>query len=172
MKRILYFFILIPFILCAQNTENDTLRLKADLALTGFWQGGNVQTLIFRANSNISFKPFKNTTFRTQNSYVLQEFGGDKADEDILSLNFININSHKRFHPLLLGFFSTNFRRQIDDRYIFGGGFSYQLINKNKYSLRISLTGEFEHTEFNTTDFKIDDYDGESEINTWRSTQS
>jgi hypothetical protein len=48
-----------PILLSAQINESDTLNLKAKLALTGFWQSGNVETLIFRAKSDLSFKPWK-----------------------------------------------------------------------------------------------------------------
>ena len=89
MKNILYFFLFSPIFLSAQINEGDTLNLKASLSLTGFWQGGNVETLIFRAKSNLSFKPSKKLVFKTQNSYVYQAFGKEKADEDILSLNFL-----------------------------------------------------------------------------------
>lgn len=154
----------------AQVKDKDSIKLRMDLSLTGFWQGGNVETLIFRAANKFDYQFAKNVKFRSQNSYVLQEFGRVKADEDILSLNFVNINTHKRLHPLALAFFSTNFRRKIDYRYIVGGGLSYQFLKKKKHNIIMSLTGEFEHTDFETTDFKIDDYDGYTAINTWRST--
>ena len=43
-----------PACLSAQINESDTLNVKADLLITGSWQGGNVETLIFRAESNMS----------------------------------------------------------------------------------------------------------------------
>ena len=170
MKRIVLFIFFIPFFLSAQEKEKDSIKVRADLALTGFWQGGNVETLIFRANSNVSFKPWNRWVFKTQNSYVFQEFGGDKADEDILSLNFLYIHPEKRFHPLLLGFFSTNFRREIRYRYLVGGGFSYQVFKNKNSQLKMSLTTEYENTDFKTTDFNENEFDGMKEIDTWRTT--
>lgn len=170
MKNLVNCFIFFPFLLIAQMNESDTLSIKADLSLTGFWQGGNVETIIFRANSNLSFKPWKKAVFKTQNSYVYQEFGKEKADEDILSLNFLNINPHRRFHPLVLAFFSTNFRRNIDYRFIAGAGFSYKILKQKKAELNMSFTSEYENTVFGTTDFNQNQYDGLQEINTWRST--
>jgi hypothetical protein len=38
-------------VLSAQINESDTLRVKASLSITGFYQGGNVETLIFRAKT-------------------------------------------------------------------------------------------------------------------------
>lgn len=170
MKKILLMLFFTGCGIFAQVKDKDSIKLRMDLSLTGFWQGGNVETLIFRAANKFDYQFAKNVKFRSQNSYVLQEFGRVKADEDILSLNFVNINTHKRLHPLALAFFSTNFRRKIDYRYIVGGGLSYQLLKKKKHNIIMSLTGEYEHTDFKTTDFKIDDYDGYTAINTWRST--
>jgi len=114
MTKFLYFLLFFPMLLSAQINESDTLSIKAKLSLTGFYQGRNVETIIFRAKSDFSFKPLKNWVFKTQNSYVYQEFGKEKADEDILSQNFFYLNPDRKLYPLLLGFISTNFRREID----------------------------------------------------------
>ncbi len=157
-------------LLSAQINESDTLKLKANLSLTGFWQAGNVETLIFRAKSDLSVKPWKKWVFKTNNSYVYQEFGKEKADEDILSLNFLYFNPERKFYPLALGFISTNFRREIDVRYLFGAGVTYQVLNKDKNWLKFSITGEYEQTNFSETDFNISEYDGSKSINTLRGT--
>ncbi len=157
-------------LLSAQINESDTLKLKANLSLTGFWQAGNVETLIFRAKSDLSVKPWKKWVFKTNNSYVYQEFGKEKADEDFLSLNFLYFNPERKFYPLALGFISTNFRREIDVRYLFGAGVTYQVLNKNKNWLKFSITGEYEQTNFSETDFNISEYDGSKSINTLRGT--
>ena len=170
MKKIVYFFFIFPLVLSAQINESDSIPVKADLSLTGFWQGGNVETLIFRANSNFSFKLHESLVFKTQNSYVFQEFGGDKADEDFLSLNFLYINPDRKFYPLFLGFVSTNFRREIDVRYLFGGGFSYQIFKKKKDWLKMSLTSEYEQTNFKSANFNLTEYNVSKSINTFRST--
>ncbi|MEO1099056.1 MAG: hypothetical protein AAFX57_15090, partial [Bacteroidota bacterium] len=75
MKKVLCCLFFLPFCLSAQTNESDTIKLKASLSLTGFLQGGNVQTLIFRAKSDVSYKPWKKWVFKTKNSYVYQEFG-------------------------------------------------------------------------------------------------
>jgi hypothetical protein len=170
MRKFLYILLFVPTFFLAQINESDTLNLKAKLSLTGFWQGGNVQTLIFRAKSDVSFKPWKKWVFKTQNSYVYQEFGKEKADEDILSLNFLYLNPDKKIYPLLLGFVSTNFRREIDVRYLFGAGFTYQVINNEKSWLKLSMTSEYEHTNFSKTNFNQVEYNGQEIINTARST--
>ena len=88
MKKLLFVILVFPLMLSAQINESDSLNFKANLSITGFWQDGNVETIIFRTKSEIGFKPWKNWVFKTRNSYVYQEFGKEKADEDILSLNF------------------------------------------------------------------------------------
>lgn len=170
MKRVVYFFFFIPLFLSAQINESDTLNFKARLSLTGFWQGGNVNTLIFRASSDMAFKPWKNWVFKTKNSYVYQEFGKEKADEDILSLNFLYINPERKFYPLFLGFISTNFRREIDLRYLFGAGVTYQILRDKKNWLKMSLTSEFEQTNFARANFNHTEYNTSKSINTLRGT--
>lgn len=170
MKNLLYCLLLLPVVLSAQINESDTLKVKASLSLTGFWQGGNVETLIFRARSDVSYKPFKKWVFKTQNSYVYQEFGKVKADEDILSLNFLYFNPERKIYPQLLGFVSTNFRREIDLRYLLGAGFTYQILTSEKDWLKFSITCEYEQTDFAQTDFNRSAYDGNQFIQTLRGT--
>lgn len=170
MRKSWLLFLLVPFFLSAQLDESDTLNLKANLSLTGFWQGGNVNTLIFRARSEVSFKPVENWVFKTQNSYVYQEFGREKADEDILSLNFLYIHPEKKIYPLLLAFVSTNFRREIDARYMAGAGVTFQVMKKKKNFLKFSLSSEYEETNFDNNNFNFSDYDGTTTINTFRAT--
>ena len=170
MKKVLYYFLFFPVFLSAQINGSDTLNLKASLSLTGFWQGGNVETLIFRANSDLSFKPLKKLVFNTKNSYVYQEFGNEKADEDILSLNFLYFNPEQKVYPLLLGFLSTNFRREIDLRYLVGAGATYQVLSNKKNWLKLSVSCEYEQTNFAKTNFNRLSYNGNRSINTLRST--
>lgn len=170
MKNVFHILLFLPVILPAQINESDTLKLKANLSLTGFWQGGNVETVIFRAKSEVSLKPWKNWIFKTRNSYVYQEFGKEKADEDILSLNFLYINPERKFYPLFLGFVSTNFRREIDLRYIYGAGVTYQVLNEKDNWLKFSITSEYERTDFAQATFNRSEYDGDASIKTLRGT--
>jgi len=170
MKKFIYILFLIPTLFFGQINESDTLKVKAKLSITGFWQAGNVETFIFRSKGDLSVKPWKNWVFKTQNSYVYQAFGGDKADEDFLSLNFLYLNPEKRLYPLVLGFMSTNFRREINARYLFGAGITYQVIQTEKSWLKLSLTSEYEQTYFTKTNFNLDEYNGRENINTMRGT--
>ncbi|RRO13357.1 DUF481 domain-containing protein [Flavobacteriaceae bacterium 14752] len=170
MKKVLIFLWFIPIGLWAQINESDTLNFKANLSLTGFYQGGNVETFIFRAKSDLSFKPFKKWVYKTTNSYVFQEFGKEKADEDILSLNFLYFNPKRKFYPLILGFISTNFRREIDLRYLVGGGVTYKILDKKDDWLKVALSTEYEKTQFGKSDFILSEYDGKDVIETQRAT--
>ena len=170
MKKILYYFLFLPIFLSAQINESDTLNLKANLSLTGFYQGGNVETLIFRAKSDLSFKPLKKWVFKTKNSYVYQEFGKEKADEDILSLNFLYFNPERKIYPLLLGFVSTNFRREINLRYLLGAGVTYQILNKKNNWLKLAISSEYEQTDFGKGNFNLSEYNGNKSLNTLRGT--
>jgi len=170
MRIIISLLLLFSLSVQAQKTQNDSLSFKADLSLTGLYQGGNVETIIFRAKSKMTFKPLKKWEFKTQNSYVYQEFGKTKADEDVLSLNFLHFNPEKRIYPLVLGFFSTNFRREIDYRYLTGAGVTLKLFEKENNWLKFALSSEYENTRFDNTDFNIDQYDGSEELSTFRGT--
>ncbi len=167
---LLIILILSPQLLFAQINESDSLDIQADLAITGFLQKGNVQTFIFRTSSNISARFFHNLVFKTQNSYVYQEFGTVKADEDILSLNFLYLNPDKEIYPLALAFVSTNFRREIEARYLFGAGASFQVFEKEKNWLKLSVTTEYERTKFKKANFNKPEYDGKFTINAMRTT--
>ncbi len=170
MKRLVFYFLMFPIVLLAQINESDTLNVKASLSITGFYQGGNVETLIFRTKTDFSFKPWKKWVFKNQNSYIYQEFGKEKADEDILSLNFLYLNPQRKIYPFVLGFISTNFRREIDLRFLFGAGATFQIINKEDHWLKFSISSEYEQTDFSETDFNYSQYDGQSSINTFRGT--
>jgi hypothetical protein len=169
-KHIVCYFLLFPLTLFTQINESDTLNLNASLSVTGFWQSGNVETLIFRAKSNITAKPWKKWVVKTQNSYVYQAFGRQKADEDFLSLNFLYFDPERRFYPQVLAFVSTNFRREISLRSLLGAGVTYQILNKKDNWLKCSITSEYEQTDFKQTTFNRTAYDGDESINTFRGT--
>ncbi|GAB5565055.1 MAG: hypothetical protein Wins2KO_21180 [Winogradskyella sp.] len=170
MKKLLFYFLLVPVFVSAQINESDSLKLKANLSLTGFYQSGNVETLIFRANSEVTYKPWEKWVFKTKNSYVLQEFGKTKADEDILSLNFLYLNPDRKIYPFVLGFVSTNFRREIDIRSLFGAGLTFKIFDEKKKWLKMSLSSEYEQTKFANSTFNISEYNSNNRINTLRGT--
>lgn len=172
MKKLLFFLFFLPMVLVAQIDESkrDTLTLKAKLSLTGIWQRGNVITSIFRARSDVSYKPWRKWVFKTQNTYVYQAFGRIKADEDALSLNFLYFNPEQRVYPFILGIASTSFRREIDLRYLLGAGFTVNLLKEGENWLKFSLSSEYEQTDFDRADFNRPIYNNDSSIHTFRGT--
>ncbi|ARV08614.1 hypothetical protein BTO05_02765 [Winogradskyella sp. PC-19] len=170
MKKFILFFLVFPIFVSAQINESDSLKVKASLSFTGFWQSGNVETLILRGRTDFSVKPWRKWVFKNTNSYVYQAFDNDKADSDFLSLNFLYFNPEKRFYPQVLGFFSTNFRREIDSRYLIGTGATYQILKDKSHWLKASLTFEYEETNFRTDTFNKAEFNGNNNINTFRST--
>lgn len=170
MKHLWIWIWLLPVGAWAQINESDTLDFKAKLALTGIFQEGNVETLIFRARTDISAKPLSSLVFKTSNSYVYQAFGGQKADADILSLNFLYLHPERKVYPLLLGFVSSSFRRKIDLRSLLGMGVSFQLLDQKTHWLKLSLSMEYEQTRFSETNFNLNFYDEQEAIRTFRTT--
>ena len=166
----LIFLFLSGFHLSAQINESDSLKLKAKLSVTGILQGGNVQTGIFRSKAEVSYRPIDRLAFKTTNSYIYQEFGNVKADEDFLSLNFLYFNPENRIYPLALGFLSSNFRREINLRSLFGFGLTFQIFSKNENWLKCSVSSEYEQTEFKSDRFNLAEYNGNESINTFRGT--
>ncbi len=170
MRKLLLLFALLPFCLFAQKTDSDTLKLKADASLNGFWQTGNVTTFIFRTRANLSYRPWDKWILTSRNSYLYQEFGRVKADVDIESLNFLSFDPDRRFFPLVIGIVTSNFRREIDLRYKIGAGVTYKLFDSEDVKLRFSLSSEYENTHFDKDQFNFDEYNGSTYINTVRST--
>ena len=163
--------LLCPLLISAQEKETeDSLKFKAKLSLTGFYQTGNVNTLIFRTRADAKWKPWNKLVFRSRNSYLYQEFGNEKADEDIVSLNFLEFNPEQRLFPLAIGIVSSNFRREIGVRYLLGGGLTYKVFENHEDWLKISISWEYENTNFTDNQFNYEEYEGLRSINTVRNT--
>lgn len=170
MKKYLFFFLVSPIFVSAQINESDSLKVKASLSFTGLWQSGNVETLILRGRTDFSVRPWKKWVFKNTNSYVYQAFDKDKADSDFLSLNFLYFNPERRLYPQVLTFVSTNFRREIAQRYLVGAGATYQIIQGDDNWLKTSLTLEYENTDFRQDMFNRSQFSGSKSLNTMRGT--
>lgn len=163
MKHIILFSLLLfPYLLFAQLNESDTVNFKANLSLTGAWQEGNAEVLIFRGKAEATVKPIDALVFKTQNSYLYQAFFKQRADEDIYSRNILYFKPERKFYPFLLGFISTNFRRKIDLRYFIGAGATWQIVHNQNHWVKLGISGEYEETDFARDDFNEDNYDGNS----------
>ena len=85
-------------------------------------------------------------------------------------MNFLYFHPERRVYPLLIGIATTNYRREIDLRYLLGTGVTFQIFNKEEYWLKLSVSSEFERTDFGKNEFNFTDYDGINTINTFRGT--
>jgi hypothetical protein len=172
MRKILLFSLLIILGLKAgaQINESDTLLIQSRFSLTGNWQSGNVEMLVFRGRADISFAPNSHFAFKTQNAYLYQEFFKRKADEDIFSRNFVYFNQTKKLYPFAYTFLTSNFRRKIDFRYFAGLGLGIHLWRKKNHLLKTALSGVYEQSNFTVVNFNKSEYNGQNQINTWRAT--
>ncbi len=170
MKKLLIIILFSPLLALAQINESDTILLQTRLSLSGNWQEGNVEMLAFRGKLDMSVSLAKKIVFKSQNSYLYQEFFKRKADEDIFSRNFLYLNPKAKVYPFTIAFLSTNFRREIDLRYFVGIGFTWQVVRHQKHLLKVALSGVYEKTDFTKATFNESQYNGIQSIRTWRAT--
>ena len=69
-----------------------------------------------------------------------------------------------------MGFVSTNFRREINLRYLLGAGVTYQILNKKNNWLKLAISSEYEQTDFGKGNFNLSEYNGNKSLNTFRGT--
>lgn len=63
-----------PMLFFAQLNESTALKIQGQLSLTGFWQSGNVQIVIFSARVEGSMEAIKTSFSRQEIHNVYQEF--------------------------------------------------------------------------------------------------
>jgi hypothetical protein len=171
MKNLFLFCIIFfPFFTYAQVNESDTLRLQSRISTTGAWQTGNVEIFTLRGKLDFSTAIHQKIVFKSQNSYLYQEFFNRRADEDLFSRNFLYYNPQAKVYPFAIGFIATNFRRQIDLRYFVGAGVTWQVLRQKNHLIKLALSGIYEKTNFTTTTFNKAEYNGQNQITTWRAT--
>lgn len=169
-KTLIFTFLLASSRLFAQINESDTLFLQHYTSLTGNAQTGNFKAFAFRVKLDASIAPSDIFAFKTQNSYRYQSFFGRKVDNEFSNRNFVYLFQHRRFYPFAMAFLSGNFRRKIDFRYFSGAGISWQPVRQRKHTLKISVSGVYESTQFSGNVFNFSEYDGSTKLNTWRAT--
>ena len=171
MKKTLL-FILLSFAshLYAQINESDTLYLQQFTALTGNVQTGNFKAFGLRAKLDVAIAPSNSFAFKTQNTYRYQSFFDRKVDNEFRNRNFIYLFQHRRFYPFAMAFLSGNFRRKIDFRYFTGAGITWQALQKPKHTLKLSVAGVYESTQFSENTYNFSAYDGSDVLQIWRAT--
>lgn len=153
-----------------QINESDTVALQLRASISGNFQKGNVNILVLRGQLELSTAFAKNWSFKSQNVSLYQAFLKVKADNDVLSRNYLYYKPYKRFYPFALGYVSTNFRREIAWRYFAGAGATTQLLRKPNHQIKTSAGVIYEQSKLRADRFNFERYNGSIFINQWRAT--
>ncbi len=167
---IFLFVALFSHALRAQLNESDTATYQLNTALRGSLQTGNVELLRVVGELEATVSATKRWVFKTQNQVLYQEIFGNKADNNLLSQNYLYYNPQGRVYPYVIGFVSNNFRRAIDQRYFVGPGATLAILQRSDQSLKLSANLVYESTQFSQAAFNLREYDGSNTIELWRST--
>jgi hypothetical protein len=140
------------------------------MGISGAWQQGNVNVLTLRGRLEGVSNGMKPWVFKTQNNSLYQEFGNQKADNDINSRNYLYYKPRRVIYPFAMAYLQTNFRRQISTRWFAGAGGTWQFLKKNKSNIKLSASMVYEQTKFRSDRFNEPAYNGSSVIALWRAT--
>jgi len=153
----------------AQLNESDTVQLQLRASLTGMRQAGNVDFFSLSSSlvASTHLGPF---AFKSQNSVRYQAFAGNATDNDLDTRNFLYYNCRKTVYPYLYGIASSNFRRQISMRYLFGAGMTAQILQKPEHVVKIGASVCYEQSTFTENSFNFDAYDGNAVVPLGRGT--
>jgi hypothetical protein len=172
-----YFYMLIYIgfwgnhpVVCAQLNESDTARYQIQAGLTGLSQSGNVEFLAIRSKAELLYSLPHSVVFKSQTITLYQKFGKFKADEDLLSRNFLYWNPQSLWYPFAISFVQTNYRRKIDLRWFGGAGITYQLLRSKTNKLKLSAGLIHETSRFSSDQFNTRNYNGSQSISLWRVT--
>lgn len=169
------FYLLIPCVLLclvaeAQINESDTVYFQFRAGATGAWQQGNVDLLVIRGRLEIVANGNRKVVFKTQNNSLYQEFANRKADNDINSRNFLYWKPQNKYYPFAMAYAQTNFRRKIDYRFFGGIGGTWQLLQNQDNTIKLSTSIIWEETSFAIDQFNESFYNGNERISLWRGT--
>ena len=152
----------------AQLDESDSAKTQVRLVLNGNRQKGNVNMAMVRGRMDFLFRINPDFIFKTQNSLLYQEFFEKKADQDIFSRNYLYFKPQNKFYPYAIGYVSTNFRRKIDHRYFAGIGLTWQVVQTELHSVKLSTNTIYESSVFDSQVFNFPEFDGKDNIRLWR----
>lgn len=137
----------------SQIDESDTARLQLNTTLTGRCQMGNVELLLIKAKFDLSSQLGKSFVLKSQNTSLYQEFANQKVDNDLSSRNFLYFNPEQKLYPLAMFFASTNFRRKVNNRFLYGLGLTYQALKQGNHTIKISVSSFYESSNFDAQSF-------------------
>lgn len=136
----------------AQLLKQDTARWSYRLSGGVYLSAGNVDRLLLRGGAGVKHVQ-PDWGFSSGNTYLYGTFGGFQTENDWFSKNFLYLYPKSRLYPYLMGWLETNFRRRIGFRYQIGPGGSYNLVAGDHHLVKLSLTGTYEHTNFDGNEF-------------------
>lgn len=170
--KALNFFIII-FILgqisFAQLTDRDTSNFGWKLSANGSWLTGNVERLLILSSADISFiEEF--WAIRSSNTYQYGTVGKKLTENDLFSRNFLYLFPDNEVYPYLMVWMETNKRRNFSFRYQIGSGFSWEFINDESSTIKISFTATYEMTNYRNSVYSDEKYNGENTIELLRGT--
>ncbi len=153
----------------AQLLESDTARISYALGSSLYLSRGNVDRFLWR--NEVSVKHIrKEIGLSTENTYIYGTFGGRQTENDISSRNFLYLTPKNSMYPYMMLWIESHFRKQIDLRYQIGPGISWNVWEKPEHLIKLSLTGTYEVSDFDGSDFQIIGNQNSSVISTWRLT--
>lgn len=167
-----FYFIIVALCLYigahGQINESDTSLVQVQLRSGGSYQTGNVEFLRVTSQLNASSRLFGRWVVKTQNDHLYQAFFANKADNDISSRNYLYFNPQGKIYPYAIGFVSTNFRRKIDTRSFGGLGLTYQMVQQQHHSVKLSGNVAYEASAYSERQFNYGEFDGSNQIKaTW-----
>jgi hypothetical protein len=154
----------VTFVTNAQINESDTSKLQLQWISGGSYQKGNVELLRIVNQLDLSFKVTPAFVFKTQNNHLYQEILNRKADNDLMSKNYLYYNPQKKLYPYVISFIASNFRRDIDLRVFSGLGLTYQLLRKSPHTVKLSANLLYEKSSYAKNIFNYAEFDGSNKI--------
>ncbi len=154
----------------AQLNESDTARFQFRIGASGTWQKGNVTILAHRSRLELVTNSHKPLVLKTQNNSLYQEFGNQKADNDINSRTYLYWKPTQKVYPFAMAYFQVNYRRFINTRGFGGIGATWQFVQKPATNMKLSGSLVYESTTFRSNQFNENFYNGNNSIALWRVT--
>ncbi|MEQ9118993.1 DUF481 domain-containing protein [Fulvivirga sp.] len=167
-----YILILCSFFLAvganAQINESDTTKFQLQWLSGGSYQTGNVELLRINNQFDLTFKTTSNLVFKSQNNHLFQEIVSKKADNDLMSKNYLYYQPQRRLYPYAVTFIATNYRRDLDFRVFYGLGTTFQLLQQQRHTVKFSANLLYENSRYANEFFNYSDFNGRNQIKaTW-----
>lgn len=101
---------------------------------------------------------------------MYQEFGSRKADNDLFSRNYLYYRPERRIYPYIIGYVSSNFRRNIRIRMFAGPGLTWQTLRQSNHVVKLSANVIHEASVHSVVTYNDVRYNGSDRISVMRMT--